>query len=102
VNLPPPMMPTGDYNGNGIVDAADYVVWRETFGQNVSQGTGADGDSSGVIDELDYNFWRMRFGTVATGSSVASGTGVPEPTTAAILLGALVITHVRPKRTHHR
>src|SRR4029079_14349030 len=25
--------PTGDYNGNGAVDAADYVVWRKTFGQ---------------------------------------------------------------------
>ena len=23
----------GDYNHNGIVDAADYTVWRDTLGQ---------------------------------------------------------------------
>jgi hypothetical protein len=79
VNLPPPAMPTGDYNGNNIVDAADYVVWRETLGQLVSQGTGADGDLSGTIDQGDYNFWRMRFGSVVSGSSL--GAAVPEPTT---------------------
>ena len=28
----PPSL-TGDYNGDGIVDAADYTVWRDTFGQ---------------------------------------------------------------------
>jgi hypothetical protein len=98
VNLGAPVTPTGDYNGNNVVDAADYVVWRETFGQNVSQGTGADGDSSGVIDELDYNFWRMRFGSVVSGSSAGSSSGVPEPTSAAMLLGALTILGVRAKR----
>ncbi|HEX2477234.1 MAG TPA: hypothetical protein VHK01_20935 [Lacipirellulaceae bacterium] len=102
VNLGAPVTPTGDYNGNNVVDAADYVVWRETFGQNVSQGTGADGDQSSIIDAGDYNFWRMRFGTVVAGSSVGTGSGVPEPTTAAILLGALAVAGIRPKRTVRR
>ena len=26
---PPPTAIDGDYNNNGIVDAADYVVWRD-------------------------------------------------------------------------
>jgi hypothetical protein len=52
----------GDYNGNGVVDAADYVLWRKNpanFG----------GDPGG------YNTWRAHFGS-AVGSLA---TGVPEP-----------------------
>ena len=96
VNLPPPVTPTGDYNGNNVVDAADYVVWRNTFGQNVAQGTGADGDRSGMIDQGDYDFWRMQFGSVVSGSSAGSGASVPEPSTIFMLFGALVI--IRPRR----
>jgi hypothetical protein len=92
--------PTGDYNGNNVVDTADYVVWRNTFGTNVAQGTGADGDRSGVIDQGDFNFWRMRFGSVVSGSSV--GSAVPEPTTIAMSLVALALRRVRPKRTARR
>ena len=40
--------PTGDYNGNGVVDAADYVVWRKTLNSTASPtGSGADGNQSG-------------------------------------------------------
>ena len=99
VNLPPPAMPTGDYNGNNVVDAADYVIWRNTFGQNVAQGMGADGDRSGMIDQGDFNFWRMRFGSVVSGASFGSGASVPEPSTIGMLLGALAINRVRAKRT---
>jgi hypothetical protein len=95
VSLPGPVTPTGDYNGNNIVDAADYVVWRNTFGQNVTQGTGADGDRSGMIDQGDYNFWRMQFGSVVSGSAVGSGGAVPEPTTIGMLVGALAIIRFR-------
>src|SRR6185436_16897714 len=40
---------TGDYNGNGVVDTADYVVWRDTVGQTVTPNSGADGDGDGTI-----------------------------------------------------
>jgi hypothetical protein len=100
VNVPPsPVTPTGDYNGNNIVDAADYVVWRNTFGQNVDEGTGADGDRSGMIDQGDHNFWRMQFGRVVSGSAFGSGAAVPEPATIGILLGALAIFIGRTRRT---
>lgn len=51
----------GDYNDNGIVDAADYVLWRDQDGQT-SPGLSADGDGSGTVDALDYTFWSTRFG----------------------------------------
>ncbi len=77
----------GDYNGNGLVDAADYTLWRDTFGQSVTTGTGADGVADGVITELDYEFWKGRFGISATASG--EGQAVPEPTS--IILLALTV-----------
>lgn len=68
----------GDYNHNGVVDAADYVVWRDTLNQSVAAGTGADGDGDGVITQADYGFWRARFGNTSGSGSLASA-NVPEP-----------------------
>jgi hypothetical protein len=80
--------PTGDYNGNHQVDAADYVVWRNTLSQAVTSGSGADGNQTGTVDAGDYDFWRARFGNAA-GSGATSGTGVPEPSTLALLFFAI-------------
>ncbi len=72
--VPPSSGPTGDYNGNGFVDAADYTVWRDTFGQTASpQGSGADGNSNGMIDEEDYDFWKLNFGNPVFAAGSASG-----------------------------
>ena len=94
VNLPPPPPPpSGDYNGNGIVDAADYTTWRDTLGQSVAMdGDGADGDESGMIDAGDYTYWVERFGNVVpeggpaisgatAGLSGSANSTVPEPAT---------------------
>ena len=50
-----------DYNHNGAVDAADYVVWRDALGQ-IGAGLTADGNNNGEIDAGDYNVWRANFG----------------------------------------
>jgi Dockerin type I domain len=72
---------TGDYNGNGRVDAADYVLWRKTLNQS-GPGLAADGNRNGFVDQADFTFWRARFGTVvASAVGVANGTAVPEPAT---------------------
>jgi hypothetical protein len=92
--------PTGDYNQNGIVDGADYVVWRDTLTQTATPaaGSGADGDSSGTIDAGDYIYWRSRFGNVTAGSGGAglSGAGaVPEPAIGIVLAGWLLLRNRR-------
>ena len=57
--------PTGDYNRNGTVDAADYPLWRDTLGQTVDPaGSGADGDGNGTVEQADYDIWRAAFGTI--------------------------------------
>jgi hypothetical protein len=66
----------GDYNGNGVVDAADYVLWRN--GPPSLQNEGA---SPGVVNKADYDFWRSQFGkSTGSGAQLASAP-VPEPST---------------------
>ena len=78
----------GDYNGNGVVDAADYVIWRATEGQSVDPGTGADGSGDGVVGPEDYDHWVARFGDVISGGG-AGNVAAPEPSTFALLTLAL-------------
>ncbi len=95
VNLPPPVAPTGDYNGNHVVDAADYIVWRDTLTQSATPtGSGADGNANGTIEVGDYTFWRERFGNATgSGSGLALPAAVPEPSAGAMLLIAAVAIH---------
>ncbi len=78
--------PEADYNHNGVVDAADYVVWRKT-----------DGNQAG------FDLWRQQFGIVAGGGSGSaigrlSDVPVPEPATAVILLLAAAVWCLWPSR----
>jgi hypothetical protein len=66
-----PMPPAffGDYNGDGEVETADYVMWRHTMGNSVTPYNGADGSGNGIIDEADRLVWRAHFGeTIGAGS----------------------------------
>ncbi|MEX2169212.1 MAG: hypothetical protein WD851_07865 [Pirellulales bacterium] len=77
----------GDYNNNGIVDAADYTVWRDTLGQFVENlGGGADGDHNGFIDEFDYDFWAGNLGLVTKGGEIIM-TGNSTITTNGVVIG---------------
>ena len=68
-----PSGPPGDFNHDGTVDAADYVLWRKN---NI------DGESG-------YNTWRANFGATAAGAAAVARTAVPEPGSA--LLAAVAI-----------
>ena len=84
---------TGDYNGNGTVDAADYTIWRDTHGQSVTAGSGADGDGDGTVNAGDYTFWKSRFGDVVAGAAagpMAMG-AVPELASVVQLATAMVV-----------
>jgi hypothetical protein len=87
LTLDPVVVNNGDYNGNGFVDAADYVVWRDMEGQAVTPNSEADGDGDGTIGPGDYDYWRARFGN-AIGSGAEVGAAVPEPSALALVLFA--------------
>ena len=53
----------GDYNSDGKVDDADYVVWKTDFGSGVK--LAADGNRNGVVDVADFTVWRDNFGAIA-------------------------------------
>jgi hypothetical protein len=70
---------TGDFNNNGTVDAADYVLWRN--------GGDLQNDPTPGVQPEDYNIWRANFGrTSAGGSGVLAAAAVPEPATILLLL----------------
>lgn len=65
---------TGDYNQNGCVDAADYVLWRKSLSSTVViPGTSADGNSNGTVDQADYDLYRTNIGQGCTTAAPGSG-----------------------------
>ena len=59
----------GDYNDDSVVDAADYTVWRDNLGQDV---TLPNDPTPGMVTAEDYDVWRANFG--ATGGAGGAGT----------------------------
>jgi hypothetical protein len=63
----------GDYSGDGVVDAADYIHWRKGLGT--------------IYSPADYAVWRANFGTSLPTSGFGAGS-VPEPGGAWLILAA--------------
>ena len=92
----------GDYNKNGVVDAADYIIWRKTLGS--MSDLRADGDENGTIEQADYAFWKDRFGNhvkggemILTGTSAltANGALIGERTKALLSVGPSAVVDIR-------
>jgi hypothetical protein len=90
-------IPEGDYNYDGNIDAADYVVWRKGLGATYTQS--------------DYDVWRANFGNVSLGVGAGSGAAspsaepfpdvVPEPACGVLIILGLIasLTFVRNHRS---
>lgn len=75
----------GDFNLDGVVDAADYTVWRDGLGTTYTQG--------------DYDTWKNNYGATLASSSSATAASVPEPGALALLgLGVLASLTRRVRR----
>jgi hypothetical protein len=62
--------PTGDYNNNGVVDAADYVLWRK--------GGTLQNDPTPGVQPADYDVWRANFGKSVTTLNTSSWTSLQD------------------------
>jgi hypothetical protein len=67
----------GDFNNDGHVDAADYVVWRKNSG--TMNPLPNDDNIGGTIGTAHYNLWRANFGTAVGSGSALNPAAVPEP-----------------------
>ncbi len=78
----------GDFNNDGIVDAADYTVWRDNLGAAESTGVLNGNGDGGVVDVNDYQLWVANYGSVISSLSQtsASVTTIPEPSSYVLLV----------------
>src|SRR5690606_5672007 len=78
----------GDYNEDGVVDAADYTVWRNNLGAEMALPNRGSG-ITGQVGVADYDAWKANYGaTSATALAAASAqtAAVPEPATWCLLV----------------
>jgi hypothetical protein len=96
----------GDYNGNGMIDAADYIVWRDAMTLGLSTLPNRNSEISGLVGDEDFNYWRDHFGDSLGSGATGSASGaaiVPEPAAwhlAMIALWTLWLTAFRPRKEH--
>ena len=91
----------GDYNQNGTVDAADYVLWRN----NLGSGTSLPNDDTSGVGPDDYTRWRTYFGqTFGSGAGARTIAAVPEPTSLVVLaiISLLILAAYRPRLINDR
>ena len=93
VILPETPALAGDYNFNGVVDAADYTVWRDS---PTGPGILSNDATPGIISASDFDVWKAHFGqTGGSGSTTNSLAAIPEPPAHLILLAGILLLSAR-------
>jgi len=90
-------LPPGDYDRNGTVNAADYDVWKATYGSTVTTpGSGTDGNGDGLVNVADFTIWHDNLGASVVPAGGASAANVPEPSM--LCLMAMLLVYSLPAR----
>jgi hypothetical protein len=87
----------GDYNGDDVVDAVDYTVWRNNLNDLDETDLNNNGNGGGVTDS-DYTWWKQHYGDTNPGAGGLAGGTIPEPTTFTLVLltGLMLAFRHRP------
>ncbi|MEM8864617.1 MAG: PEP-CTERM sorting domain-containing protein [Planctomycetota bacterium] len=90
---------TGDFNRDGVVDVADYTVWRDSLGDTLTGGQlflPADHNNDGTVDIDDYLLWKGNLGApFNTSAPGAASLVVPEPASWLLLIAIAGISASR-------
>jgi fibronectin-binding autotransporter adhesin len=87
-----PSVLSGDFNNDGIVDAVDYTVWRNNFGDTTEADINNAGDGLNGVDAGDYTLWKASYGNTAPGSGGGGmASVVPEPASWFVALMAVTL-----------
>jgi hypothetical protein len=89
----------GDFNGDGVVDAADLAIWEMNVGiMSGASPLQGDADGDGDVDGDDFLIWLMESSMPGAGGGAATGTvaNVPEPASFTLaLFGGLLALALR-------
>jgi hypothetical protein len=92
------VVPTGnaDFNGDGIVNGADFLKWQRGLGLNgQSNNLNGDANGDGTVSAADLAIWKSQFGTAVSTGSIGA---VPEPTSVLLASMALALVGLRGRR----
>jgi sugar lactone lactonase YvrE len=85
----------GDYDGNASVGTSDYDKWKADFGKLVAKGNGADGNGDGVVDAADYTVWRDHLNAALGSGAIGSTTVPEPATLTLLILGGVLAIAAR-------
>ncbi|CAD7694829.1 unnamed protein product [Ostreobium quekettii] len=92
IEVAEPLLLTADFNRDGVVDAADYTVWRDHSGEQVTPCTEGDANGDGAVTTDDYAEWKASYGAQSSAlRDRAPGLQAPGPASMALLWGAALI-----------
>jgi hypothetical protein len=102
--LPIAKLIPGDFNLDGTVNAADYILWRKKNGGTALPNDG--GITPGVTNAADYTYWRSRYASVFvpainTADGLSGATTIPEPAGWLLVAAALAATLTAASRQRH-
>lgn len=91
----------GDFNDDGVVNIADYTVWRDNLGaSDTVLPAGSTNDGSGTVDAGDYATWKANFGNSLAPASSLTSQRVPEPSSTVCIVLGFAMASLLCRRPH--
>ncbi len=90
----------GDYDASGQVNGLDYNLWRASFG---TADPASDGNGNGVVDAADYVIWRDGVSISGVSpSALRESASIAEPAAIALGIGGLSWGILARRPEHHQ